>query len=79
MLRLFAPRWRKVIRDMWSNKTRTALVVMSVAVGVFAIGVVTGAQRVFLSALNDSYGGSNPASGMGTNRSRNELQRVSRP
>ena len=63
MLRLFAPRWRKVIRDMWSNKARTTLVVMSVAVGVFAIGVVTGAQRVFLSALNDSYGGSNPASG----------------
>ncbi len=63
MLRLLAPRWRKVIRDMWQNKTRTILVVMSVAVGVFAIGVVMGAQRTFLTALNSSYGESNPASG----------------
>ncbi len=63
MIRVFPPRWRKVIRDMWSNKSRTLLVVMSIAVGIFAIGVVTGAQRVFLQALNDSYGSSNPASG----------------
>ncbi|MEM7343585.1 MAG: ABC transporter permease [Chloroflexota bacterium] len=62
-MRFLAPRWRKVIRDMWQNKARTFLVVMSIAVGIFAIGVVTGAQRVFLSALNESYGGSNPASG----------------
>ena len=63
MIRLLAPRWRKVVRDMWSNKTRTALVVMSVAVGVFAIGVVLGARRTFTAALNDSYGASNPANG----------------
>ena len=63
MLKLLAPRWRKVIRDMWQNKTRTILVVMSVAVGVFSIGVVMGAQRTFLTALNSSYGESNPASG----------------
>ncbi|MEM7030276.1 MAG: FtsX-like permease family protein [Chloroflexota bacterium] len=63
MIRLLSPRWRKVIRDMWQNKTRTALVVMSVGVGVFAIGVVLGAQRTFLTALNDSFGASNPASG----------------
>ena len=62
-MKILAPRWRKVIRDMWRNKSRTALVVMSIAVGVFAIGVVSGAQRVFLAALNTSYSATNPASG----------------
>jgi putative ABC transport system permease protein len=63
MIRWFAPRWRKVIRDIWSNKPRTILVVLSIAVGVFAIGVVTGARQVFIAALNKSYNTSNPANG----------------
>ena len=28
------PRWRKVIADLWASKTRTLLVVASIAVGV---------------------------------------------
>jgi putative ABC transport system permease protein len=63
MMRFLTPRWRKVIRDMGSNKARTILVVLSIAVGVFAIGVVNGTQDVFLEALNTSYGASNPNSG----------------
>ena len=31
------PRWRKVISDLIDNKVRTLLVVLSIAVGVFAI------------------------------------------
>jgi putative ABC transport system permease protein len=31
---MLRPRWRKVLRDLWSNKTRTLLVVLSIAVGV---------------------------------------------
>lgn len=34
------PRWRKVLTDLWEDKTRTSLVVSSIAVGVFAIGMV---------------------------------------
>ncbi len=34
------PRWMKVLRDLWYNKTRTILVVSSIAVGVFAVGTV---------------------------------------
>ena len=37
---MLAPRWRKVFRDLWSNKTRTILVLLSIAVGVTAIGMV---------------------------------------
>jgi putative ABC transport system permease protein len=38
--------WHKVWRDLAHNKARTALVVLSVAVGVFALGVVFGARGV---------------------------------
>lgn len=43
---MLSPRWRKVLRDLWSNKTRTALVVLSIAIGVFAIGMITGARVI---------------------------------
>jgi putative ABC transport system permease protein len=48
---------------MWGNKSRTALVVLSIAVGVFAIGVISGSQGTISSRLNDSYLGMNPDSG----------------
>jgi len=35
---MLSPRWRKVVRDLWDNKSRTALVVLSIAIGVFAFG-----------------------------------------
>ena len=34
------PRWRKVLSDLWSNKTRTILVGLSIGIGVFALGMV---------------------------------------
>ena len=33
-------RWRKVLADLWSNKTRSLLVALSIAVGILAVGVV---------------------------------------
>ena len=33
-------RWRKVLADLWGNKTRTLLTVLTIAVGVFAMGLV---------------------------------------
>jgi putative ABC transport system permease protein len=57
-----APRWRKVVRDLMVNKTRTLLVVMAIAVGVFAIGVVSGTQVMLGHDLNTRYAQTNPAS-----------------
>ena len=56
------PRWHKVIRDLWGNKTRTIIVVLSIAVGVFAIGMVAGSRVTLLRDLNDGYRATNPAS-----------------
>jgi putative ABC transport system permease protein len=55
-----SPRWRKVIRDLWGNKTRTLLVVLSIAVGVFAVGMVASSRVVFTRELNQSWTAVNP-------------------
>jgi len=59
---MLSPRWRKVLRDLWSNKRRTLLVVLSVAVGVFAVGTVAHMQVLISHDLVASYNEVNPAS-----------------
>ena len=55
------PRWSKVLSDLWGDKTRTALVVASVAVGVFAIGTIITTFVILSQDFNNSYAASNPA------------------
>ncbi|HEV2358800.1 MAG TPA: ABC transporter permease [bacterium] len=57
-----SPRWRKVARDLWGNKTRTALVVLSIAVGVFAVGMITASRTMLTRGLAADYGASHPSS-----------------
>ena len=58
---MLRPRWRKVLADLYSNRARTALVVASITVGVFAIGVIAGSYVIIGQDLAASYGGTNPA------------------
>lgn len=55
-------RWIKVLRDLSSNKTRTILVILSIAVGVTALGMVMGAQSIVDESLPEQYAAINPAS-----------------
>lgn len=55
------PRWRKVFHDLWDNKARTLLVVFSIAVGVFSIGVIAGAYEIISNDMGISYAANNPA------------------
>jgi putative ABC transport system permease protein len=55
-------RWIKVLKDVWGNKTRSALVVLSIAVGVFAVGMTTHARIIIERDLNTAYRAVNPAS-----------------
>jgi putative ABC transport system permease protein len=55
------PRWRKVIHDLLDNKARTLLVVLSIAVGVFSIGVIAGAYQIIGADLRASYSAIKPA------------------
>lgn len=52
-------RWRKIVRDLWLNRTRTALVVVSIAVGIFAVGTVQLLRSVILTELQAIYDASN--------------------
>jgi putative ABC transport system permease protein len=54
------PRWRKVLSDLWGDKTRTALVVASIAVGVFAIGMIITTYVILAEDINRSYAAVNP-------------------
>jgi putative ABC transport system permease protein len=59
---MLPPRWRKILRDLSRAKLRTALVVLSIAVGIFAIGTIA-ATRIMLSEdLTAGYAATNPAS-----------------
>lgn len=55
------PRWRKVIHDLLDNKARTLLVVLSIAVGVFSIGVIAGAYQIISNDMSVSYSANKPA------------------
>jgi putative ABC transport system permease protein len=59
---MLAPRWRKVARDLTSHRVRTALVVLSIAVGVFAIAVVMGGRSILLREFDVDFAASVPPS-----------------
>ena len=48
-------RWRKVVRDLTHLRARTALVVLSIAIGVFAVGTIAGSQAALDASLRDGY------------------------
>jgi len=55
------PRWRKVLHDLFDNLGRTLLVVFSIAVGVFSIGVIAGAYQIISNDMSISYSANAPA------------------
>lgn len=59
---ILTPRWRKIWADLWGNKLRTALVVLSISVGVFAVGMVYSSSLMFERDLSNSWGSASPAS-----------------
>ncbi len=61
---MLKPRWRKVLRDLWLNRTRTILVVLSIAAGVFAVGVIATSQVVLSEQLNEAYLAINPTNAL---------------
>ena len=59
---MLRPRWHKVLRDLWANKTRTLLVVLSISVGVFAIGTIASTRVMLAHDLSTDYADINPSS-----------------
>jgi putative ABC transport system permease protein len=56
------PRWKKVYRDLLAHKVRTILVVLSIAVGIFAVAVMMGGRAVLIRALDTGFPATKPPS-----------------
>ena len=59
---LLRPRWNKILRDLWLNKTRSGLVVLAITLGVFSVGSILGGYAILIRELNDNFLATNPAS-----------------
>jgi putative ABC transport system permease protein len=53
--------WKKVWRDLANNKARTLLVVLSTAVGVFALGLVFGLSDMMRERMTEDHQARDPA------------------
>ncbi len=58
------PRWIKILRELWQNKTRTLLIVLAISVGVAAFGIMAISQVVLERDMDDQFISSNPAHGI---------------
>ncbi len=56
-------RWYKVVNDLFGNKTRTLLIVLSMSVGLFALGIILSARTILSEGLAESFAAINPSSG----------------
>ena len=55
-------RLRKILRDLWNFKTRTTLVVLTIAIGAFAVGTIARTWVILSRELAQEYANVNPAS-----------------
>jgi putative ABC transport system permease protein len=56
--------FRKVWRDLWRNKSRTFMVIMSISVGVMAVGMVVSGNILTIGQMSRSHVESNPSHAM---------------
>ncbi|PDW04777.1 ABC transporter permease [Candidatus Viridilinea mediisalina] len=57
-----SPRWNKIRRDLFHHRSRTLLVVLSIAIGVFAFGTIMAGRVKIEAELQQSFRATNPAS-----------------
>jgi len=61
---MFDTRFYKIFYDLIGSKTRTILIVLSIAVGLFAVGTIISAREILSSEMTRSYASINPSSGI---------------
>ena len=60
---MLSARWHKVLHDVLGSKTRTVLIVLSMAVGLFAVGIILSARTILSEGLARSFAAISPSSG----------------
>jgi putative ABC transport system permease protein len=58
---MIRPRFQKVLSDLWGNKVRSILVILSIGVGLFAVGIIATLRVVISDDMRKGYAASNPA------------------
>jgi putative ABC transport system permease protein len=61
---MLSSRWCKILNDLWRNKTRTILIVLSITVGLFAVGTIVSSQAILSTEMAKSFAAINPSSGI---------------
>ncbi len=54
-------RWRKVWSDFWSSKTRTFLMILTILVGVFSVGLVNNMAQMMNHDMDADYFSAHPS------------------
>ncbi len=54
--------WEKILRDVWENRTRSFLVVVTIAIGIAAVGTINNTVRMMKRDLYGQFAAINPTS-----------------
>src|SRR3990170_7258472 len=60
--RMFSVRWRKVLRDLWTNELRALLAILAIAIGIFGVGSILSAYSILTREINVNFFSTNPTS-----------------
>jgi len=58
---MIRPRWKKALADIGGNVVRSLLVIASITVGLFAVGIISALQNIVQSDMQTGYVRVNPA------------------
>ena len=64
-----SPRWRKVLADLRHSPSRSVLVILSIAIGVFAVGTMLTTRVVLQAGLEETLDAANASSAVTENAS----------
>ncbi len=55
-------RWRKVLRDLWSNDIRTILAIFAITIGIFGVGSILSAYAILTREIDVNFRDTTPPS-----------------
>ncbi len=58
----FGSRWNKILHDIWDNKARSLLVIITLTIGIAAVGMINNTVRMLKRDLFGGFAATNPAS-----------------
>ena len=57
-------RLRKILMDIWFNKTRTILIVLTIAIGIFIVGTISRTWQILSREMEAGFNATHPHNGI---------------